>query len=114
MAAIFALKDAVKNAKPILLEPVMKVENITPDEYQGDIMGDLNRRRGRIISVAGISVQVQPLYATLQGGGVAGLLGLSLGRGCAAGQLHAEVSILGGRDGAAVEDHLMRFRGKPD
>ncbi|HEX4083730.1 MAG TPA: elongation factor G [Chthoniobacteraceae bacterium] len=51
MAAIFALKDAVKNAKPILLEPVMKVENITPDEYQGDIMGDLNRRRGRIISL---------------------------------------------------------------
>jgi elongation factor G len=51
MAAIFALKDAVKNAKPILLEPVMKVENITPDEYQGDIMGDLNRRRGRINSL---------------------------------------------------------------
>jgi elongation factor G len=51
MAAIFALKDAVKNAKPILLEPIMKVENITPDEYQGDIMGDLNRRRGRINSL---------------------------------------------------------------
>jgi elongation factor G len=51
MAAIFALKDAAKNAKPILLEPVMKVENITPDEYQGDIMGDLNRRRGRINSL---------------------------------------------------------------
>ena len=51
MAAIFALKDAIKNAKPILLEPIMKVENITPDEYQGDIMGDLNRRRGRINSL---------------------------------------------------------------
>jgi elongation factor G len=51
MAAIFALKDALKNAKPILLEPIMKVENITPDEYQGDIMGDLNRRRGRINSL---------------------------------------------------------------
>jgi elongation factor G len=51
MAAIFALKDAFKNAKPILLEPIMKVENITPDEYQGDIMGDLNRRRGRINSL---------------------------------------------------------------
>jgi len=51
MAAIFALKDAVKNAKPILLEPIMKVENITPDEFQGDIMGDLNRRRGRINSL---------------------------------------------------------------
>jgi len=51
MAAIFAIKDAMKNAKPILLEPIMKVENITPDEYQGDIMGDLNRRRGRINSL---------------------------------------------------------------
>jgi elongation factor G len=51
MAAIFALKDALKNAKPILLEPIMKVENITPDDYQGDIMGDLNRRRGRINSL---------------------------------------------------------------
>ncbi|MGA3169766.1 MAG: elongation factor G [Chthoniobacteraceae bacterium] len=51
MAAIFALKDAIKNAKPILLEPIMKVENITPDEFQGDIMGDLNRRRGRINSL---------------------------------------------------------------
>ena len=48
MAAIFALKDAMKKAKPILLEPIMKVENITPDEFQGDIMGDLNRRRGQI------------------------------------------------------------------
>ena len=51
MAAIFAVKDAFKKAKPILLEPIMKVENITPDEYQGDIMGDLNRRRGRISSI---------------------------------------------------------------
>ncbi len=51
LAAIFAMKDGFKKAKPILLEPIMKVENITPDEYQGDIMGDLNRRRGRIMSL---------------------------------------------------------------
>ncbi len=51
MAAIFALKDGVKKAKPILLEPIMKVENITPDEFQGDIMGDLNRRRARILGL---------------------------------------------------------------
>ncbi len=51
MAAIFALKDAMKKAKAILLEPIMKVEAITPEEYQGDIMGDLNRRRGKIISI---------------------------------------------------------------
>jgi elongation factor G len=48
MAAIFAMKDAFKNGTPILLEPIMQVENSTPEEYQGDIMGDLNRRRGVI------------------------------------------------------------------
>ena len=48
MAGIFAFKDAMKNAGPILLEPIMKVEVTTPDEYQGDIMGDINRRRGQI------------------------------------------------------------------
>ncbi|HEX5400600.1 MAG TPA: elongation factor G [Verrucomicrobiae bacterium] len=48
MAGIFALKDAFKKAAPILLEPVMKVEVTTPDEYQGDLLGDINRRRGVI------------------------------------------------------------------
>lgn len=48
LAAIFAFKDGLKKAKPILLEPIMKVENVTPEEFQGDIMGDLNRRRARI------------------------------------------------------------------
>ena len=35
-------------AKPVLLEPMMKVEATTPDEYQGDIIGDMNRRRGEV------------------------------------------------------------------
>ena len=48
MAGIFAFKDAMKNATPILLEPIMKVEVSTPEEYQGELMGDLNRRRGQI------------------------------------------------------------------
>ena len=51
LAAIFSLKDAFTRAKAILLEPVMKVENITPDEFQGDIMGDLNRRRAKILGI---------------------------------------------------------------
>ena len=51
MAAIFAMRDAMKKAKPILLEPIMAVECTTPDQFQGDIMGDLNRRRGRISSI---------------------------------------------------------------
>lgn len=48
MAGIFAFKEAMKQAKPILLEPIMKVEVTVPEEYQGDIMGDINRRRGQI------------------------------------------------------------------
>ncbi len=48
MAGIFAFKEAMKKATPILLEPIMKVEVATPEEYQGDVMGDLNRRRGQI------------------------------------------------------------------
>ena len=48
MAGIFAFKDAMKKANPILLEPIMAVEVTTPEEYQGDLMGDINRRRGQI------------------------------------------------------------------
>ncbi len=48
MAGIFAFKDAMQKASPILLEPIMKVEVSTPEEYQGELMGDLNRRRGQI------------------------------------------------------------------
>jgi elongation factor G len=50
LAAIFAVQDAMKKAGPILLEPIMKVEVSTPDEFQGDIIGDLSRRRGKIMS----------------------------------------------------------------
>jgi elongation factor G len=51
MAGIFAFKEAAKKASPILLEPIMKVEVTTPDEYQGDLLGDLNRRRGKITHI---------------------------------------------------------------
>ena len=51
MAGIFALKEAAKQAGAILLEPIMKVELTTPDEYQGDLLGDVNRRRGKIIQI---------------------------------------------------------------
>src|SRR5215475_11813396 len=51
MAGIFALKDAFKKAGPILLEPIMKVEGTTPSEYQGDIVGDITRRRGMIVNI---------------------------------------------------------------
>ena len=48
IAGILAFKEAMEVSQPILLEPVMQVEVETPDEYQGDIMGDLNRRRGQV------------------------------------------------------------------
>jgi elongation factor G len=51
MAGIFAFKEAAKKAAAILLEPIMKVEVTTPDEYQGDLLGDLNRRRGKIVHI---------------------------------------------------------------
>jgi len=51
MAGIFALKEAARKAAPIVLEPVMKVEVTTPEEYQGDLIGDLNRRRGQILGM---------------------------------------------------------------
>jgi elongation factor G len=51
MAGIFAFKDAMKKANPILLEPIMGVEVTTPEEYQGDLIGDINRRRGTIIGI---------------------------------------------------------------
>jgi len=41
-------KKAAEMAKPVLLEPIMAVEVVTPDEYMGDVMGDLSSRRGRI------------------------------------------------------------------
>ncbi len=46
IAGSMCFKEGVKHAKPVLLEPMMKVEVITPEEYMGDVMGDLNSRRG--------------------------------------------------------------------
>jgi len=48
MAAIFGFKDGFRRAKPVILEPIMKIEVVTPEEYMGDVIGDLNRRRGQI------------------------------------------------------------------
>ncbi len=48
IAGSMAVKEAAKRAKPVLLEPVMDVEVVTPSDYLGDVMGDLNSRRGRV------------------------------------------------------------------
>ena len=51
VAGSLAYKKACEEAKPVLLEPVMKVTVITPDDYMGDIMGDMNSRRGRVLGM---------------------------------------------------------------
>jgi elongation factor G len=51
IAGSMAFKDAAKKARPVLLEPVMRVEVVVPEEYMGDIMGDINSRRGRITAM---------------------------------------------------------------
>ena len=48
MAAVMAFKDACRKARPVLLEPIMKVEVTTPEEYMGNVIGDLNAKRGQI------------------------------------------------------------------
>jgi elongation factor G len=48
IAGSMAVKEAAKRAKPVLLEPIMLVEAVTPDEYMGDVIGDLNSRRGKM------------------------------------------------------------------
>ena len=48
IAGSIGFKDGFRRAKPAILEPIMKVEVVTPEEYSGDVIGDLNRRRGQI------------------------------------------------------------------
>jgi elongation factor G len=51
IAGSMGFKEGFRRAKPVLLEPIMKVEVVTPEEYSGDVIGDLNRRRGQITAM---------------------------------------------------------------
>jgi len=51
IAGSMGFKEGFRKAKPVLLEPIMKVEVVTPEEYSGDVIGDLNRRRGQIMGM---------------------------------------------------------------
>jgi elongation factor G len=55
VAATLAFKDGMRAASPVILEPIMKVEVETPEEYMGDVIGDLNSRRGRILGMENVS-----------------------------------------------------------
>jgi elongation factor G len=52
MAGIMAFRDACRKSNPVILEPIMKVEVITPEEYMGTVVGDLNSKRGQIDSMS--------------------------------------------------------------
>ena len=59
IAGSMGFKDGFRKASPILLEPIMKIEVVTPEEYSGDVIGDLNRRRGQITGMdEGVSGKV--------------------------------------------------------
>lgn len=63
LAASMAFKDAMRKANPVLLEPMMAVEVETPEEYMGDVMGDLNRRRGIVLGMDDDSLGIKKIRA---------------------------------------------------
>lgn len=63
IAGSAALQDAVKKAAPVLLEPIMKVVVVTPEEFMGDVIGDLNSKRGRIESMEDLSPGIKEITA---------------------------------------------------
>jgi elongation factor G len=86
MAGIFAFKEAMKAASPILLEPIMGVEVTTPDEYQGDLIGDINRRRGQIAGIenkAGACIIAATVPLEMLFGYITDIRSLSKGRASA-------------------------------
>ncbi|HSX18040.1 MAG TPA: elongation factor G [Candidatus Saccharimonadales bacterium] len=58
-----ALQDAVKKAAPVLLEPIMKIVVVTPEEFMGDVIGDLNSKRGRIESMEDLQAGIKEITA---------------------------------------------------
>ncbi|MDD6154313.1 MAG: elongation factor G [Eubacteriales bacterium] len=65
IAAALAFKKGIKEADPVLLEPIMKLDIYIPDEYMGDVMGDLNKRRGKILGMEPADEGMQKLVATV-------------------------------------------------
>lgn len=90
-AGSMSLKAAVAKAKPVLLEPVMKMEVVTPEEYMGDIIGDLNSRRGHISSIEprGDTTVVHALVPLAETFGYATTIrGISKGRATSSMEFH--------------------------
>ncbi len=63
LAGILATREGIKKAKPVLLEPVMNIEITTPEEFMGDVIGDMNSRRGRIEAMEDLSANTKLIKA---------------------------------------------------
>ncbi|MCL2254892.1 MAG: elongation factor G, partial [Lachnospiraceae bacterium] len=72
MAAILAFKKGFMDAGPVLLEPIVSIKVTIPDAYAGDVMGDLNKRRGRVLGMHHMSGGKQVIEADLPMTGVQG------------------------------------------
>ena len=66
IAASLAYKEGMKQAGPVILEPICRVEVYIPDDYMGDIIGDLNKRRGRVLGMNPAEHGVQQVVAVPQ------------------------------------------------
>ncbi|HSX33863.1 MAG TPA: elongation factor G [Candidatus Saccharimonadales bacterium] len=92
IAGSMALQDGVKKASPVLLEPVMKVVVVTPEEFMGDVIGDLNSKRGRIESMEDLTAGVKEITAFVPLGEMFGyttnLRSMTQGRASSSMELH--------------------------
>jgi len=92
LAGVLATREGIKKAKPVILEPVMKIEITTPEDFMGDVIGDLNSRRGRIDSMEdrdnGIKVITGFVPLANMFGYTSDLRGMSQGRAASTMELH--------------------------
>ena len=92
LAGVLATREGIKKAKPVILEPVMKIEITTPEDFMGDVIGDLNSRRGRIDAMEdrdnGVKVITGFVPLANMFGYTSDLRGMSQGRAASTMELH--------------------------
>jgi elongation factor G len=92
IAGSMAIQEGVKTANPVLLEPIMKIVVVTPESYMGDVIGDLNSKRGRIESMEDLSAGIKEITAEVPLGELFGyttsLRSMTQGRASSTMELH--------------------------
>ena len=92
LAGSIATREGIKKAHPVMLEPVMKIEITTPEDFMGDVIGDLNSRRGRVDSMEdrdnGVKVIAGFVPLANMFGYTSDLRGMSQGRAASTMELH--------------------------